>query len=267
MSEILLYGEVGWDFDAEWLNERLEGSEGDVTLRVHSPGGDVFDGVAIANTIRRARSQGRRVTAVVDGLAASAASYMCLTCDEVVASPGTVFMVHPPSGMCWGTAEDMRKTARALDACHDSIASLYRRRTGRSAAEVDAAMRDETWLTDEQAVAWGLADRVDGGEARDLSEVDAKWTSVMASADYAAFAHAHPAMDRALESHREHSERFGKRLLESLRAGNPPVDNAVPTLAPTADGDGPAEAAGTGEGEAPAYAIANGHVYRIGSKE
>lgn len=267
MSEILLYGEVGWDFDAKWLNRLLDESEGDVTLRVHSPGGDVFDGVAIANTIRRAREGGRRVTAVVDGLAASAASYMCLTCDEVVASPGTVFMIHPPSGGCWGRAEDMRKTARALDACHDSIAELYRRRTGRSAAEVDEAMREETWLTDEEAVVWGLADRIDADEARDLTGVDAKWTSVMSSADYADFAHAHPAMDRALESHREHSERFGKVLVGSLRAGNPPVDNAVPTLAPTAEGDGGAEAAPAGEGEAPAYALANGHVYRIGSKE
>ena len=58
MTDVLLYGEVGWDFDAKWLESALAESEGDVTLRVHSPGGDVFEGVAISNVIRRARRAG-----------------------------------------------------------------------------------------------------------------------------------------------------------------------------------------------------------------
>lgn len=268
MTEVLLYGEVGWDFDAHWLQGELSRADGDVTLRVHSPGGDVFEGVAISNVIRHARTRGKRVTALVDGLAASAASYMCLTCDEVVAGPGAVFMVHPASALAYGHAGDLRKTAQALDTCDSTIRDLYRRKTGRDSAEVEATVDAETWFGADEAVEWGLADRLDPDAEVDLSGVDAKWSDVAAGAPYAAFAHANPGMGDDLLSHQIHAALFGRRLEEARRAGNPAACYARHTLPSKPDeGDGPVEATGPEVGEAPAYAFANGQVHRIGKRK
>ena len=267
MTEILLYGEVGWDFDAKWLNAALDGSEGDVTLRVHSPGGDVFEGVAIANTIRRARRAGRRVDAVVDGLAASAASYMCLTCDRVLAGPGAVFMVHPPSGGCYGTASDMRRVAQALDTCDATIRDLYGRRCTRTDAEIADAMAAETWMTAADAVSFGLADGVDTDEGPDLSLVNARWAGASGDAKLAAFAGGHPALQAAMDSYRTHSDLFRERLERSRDFPMGSVDNAHPTIAETeGECDGDVGATTAEAGEAPAYAVANGHIYRIGER-
>lgn len=263
MAEITLYGEVGWDFDADWVGSAIDGSEGDVTLRVHSPGGDVFEGVAISNAIRRARAEGRRVRAVVDGLAASAASYMCLTADEVVAGPGAVFMVHPPSGACVGTAEDMRKVARALDTCHDAICGLYVRRTGRTPQAVDEAMEAETWFTADEAVEWGIADRVDG-DGPDLSDADARWAAVADGGDFRAFADANPALAERCDEYREHASRFKELLLRARAVGNPAVDNTESNMTPDARGDGSGEAPGPARGDAPRLFSDGWDVYRIG---
>ena len=266
MTEVLLYGEVGYDFDAKWLNSALADADGDVTLRVHSPGGDVFEGVAIANSIRRARARGRRVHAVVDGLAASAASYMCLTCDEVLAGPGAVFMVHRPSGACCGTADEMRAVARALDTCDATIRELYALHSGRPADQIADAMADETWMTADEAVAFGLADGRDGGDAPDLSLVDSRWAGACDSAELAAFAADHRELAAAMDGIRSSSEFFRDRLEAAREFGNRAVDDTRPTLPATdEDRDGDVEATdAVGAGAAP-YAVANGHVYRIGN--
>lgn len=266
MTEILLYGEVGWEFDAGWLASALDGADDEVTLLVHSPGGDVFEGVAISNAIRRARAHGTRVVARVQGICASAASYMCLTADEVVAEPGSVFMVHPPSAVCAGTAGDMRETAQALDTCRDSIIDLYCRRTGRSPEEVDAVMGASTWMTAERAVEWGLADRV-GDDAADLSDVDARWSAVRDSAEFAEFAAAHPALAERLDDYRAGSRRMAERMAEARESGFGPVEHASPSIPPKSedDPDAAVEATAGGEGEAPSLAVANGHIYRIGN--
>lgn len=267
MTEVMLYGEVGWDFDARWLSAALDGADDEVTLRVHSPGGDVFEGVAISNSIRRARAAGRRVTAVVDGLCASAASYMCLTADRVLAGPGAVFMVHPPSGGCYGTAEDMRGTARALEACEDSILSLYEARTGRSPEQIRAAMRDETWMGAGDAVAFGLADGMDEGPAPDLSGADSKWAGLSGSAEYAAFASRHGAMASSLGEYAAHSALFRDRLREARENDFGPVRDTRRIIPSEDECDRSGEAPEAGRGEAPRLFSDGWDVYRIRPKE
>lgn len=263
MTEILLYGEVGFDFDAAWLMSALDGADSDVTLRVYSPGGDVFEGIAISNAIRRARARGTSVTAVVDSLCASAASYMCLTADRILAGPGSVFMVHRPSGLCYGTAEDMLRTARSLDSCEGAIRQLYELKTGRSESEIDDAMRDETWMTARQAVEFGLADAIDEEKGPDLSLVNERWTGVRENRGLAALASTNPDLADSIGEWAERSDRFARTLLRARQFGNSAVDTAHTTI-DDGDGDGSGEAPVAAEGEAPAYAIANGHIYRIG---
>lgn len=127
-------------------------------LHVNSPGGDVFDGIAIRNAVRAHKA---RVTTYVDGLAASAASYIALAGDEVVMMPNSELMIHDARGMCFGWAQDMQKMADDLNRISDNIASMYAAKAGGEAKSWRKLMLAETWYSAQEAVDAGLADRVD----------------------------------------------------------------------------------------------------------
>lgn len=154
--------------------EELPSDVEEIRLRINSPGGDVFEGMAILNMLRAHRAT---VVAVVDGIAASIASFLATGCDETVMSPGTQLMVHDASGFCFGQAKDMRKQAEALDSVSDSIASIYAEAAGGTTEDWRAVMVEETWYTAAEALEAGLADRVgvvkDEGESATAGEPDA----------------------------------------------------------------------------------------------
>lgn len=182
MTDIYAYGTIGsagwWDddgFTAGDMREALDGAAGDdVTVHVNSGGGDVFDATTMAALVTqyRLRHPGATVTTVVEGLAASAASYLGLTAGEVVIYPGAMMMVHDPSGGCYGQAQDMRRMADSLDAVRDSIAGLYADKAGTPADEWVEHMAAETWYTAAEAVEAGLADRVADGAKAVTASVD-----------------------------------------------------------------------------------------------
>lgn len=130
-----------------------------IQLWVNSPGGSVYDGVAIMNALRRHPA---KVVATVDGIAASAASFIIQAADEVVMGQGTELMIHDAWSFSYGNAEAMRETADNLDRLSETIASLYAERAGGDVAQWREFMLAETWYTAEEAVAAGLADRVEG---------------------------------------------------------------------------------------------------------
>lgn len=140
----------------------------EIRLHINSPGGDVFDGIAILNALR---AHDARVVAVVDGLAASAASFIAAGADELVMARNTELMIHDAWGLCVGNADDMIAMAEMLGRLSDNIASVYADKAGGTVADWRAAMAAETWYTAEEAVAAGLADRVDTrkatGDAKD----------------------------------------------------------------------------------------------------
>jgi ATP-dependent protease ClpP protease subunit len=162
-ATIRLYGPIDpyggfWGTSAKEVAAALDGLDDSVTelqLRINSPGGSAFEALAILNLLR---AHPVRVTAVVDGLAASAASLIAAGCDETIMSPGTQMMVHGPSGLCWGTAADMRETADVLDKIAASMASIYAEAAGGKIADWVALMQKDTWYTAEEAVEAGLAD-------------------------------------------------------------------------------------------------------------
>lgn len=128
-----------------------------LALRLNSPGGSVFDAVAIYNALKRHAGP---VTVWIDGIAASAASYIAMAGDEVV-MPGNAFlMIHDPSGMVLGTAADMRAMAEALDKIKGSLVAGYVAKSGGDEADIAALMAKETWLDAEEAVGLGFADRM-----------------------------------------------------------------------------------------------------------
>ncbi len=137
-----------------------------VDLFINSPGGDVFDALAILNVIRRSDA---KVVAHVDGIAASAASFIAMGADELVMGRNSELMIHDASGLCWGRAEDMQKMSDDLDRISGNIASIYLEKAGGTVTAWRAAMLAETWYSAEEAVDAGLADRVDTD--RDKAEV------------------------------------------------------------------------------------------------
>lgn len=184
-AEILLYEQIGESFwgdgmGAKRFAEELKGL-GDVTqldVRINSPGGSVFEGNAIHNMLK---AHAAKVTVYVDGIAASIASVIAMAGDEIVMPANAMMMVHDPSGVAIGTAEDMAKMAEALTRVKDAIITSYTARTGLPKDEVSELMSDETWLTAEMAVEKGFADTVSGAvEADNLTKhgIDNGWKNV-----------------------------------------------------------------------------------------
>ena len=159
-AEVAIYDEIGaYGVSAKgFLAELGALPEGmPVDLRLNSPGGSVFDAVAIHNALKRHEGT---VTVWIDGIAASAASYIAMAGDEIVMPENAFLMIHDPSGLVMGTAEDMRAMAEALDKVKGSLVSGYAAKSGRPREEVSVLMAAETWFDAGDAVAQGFADRL-----------------------------------------------------------------------------------------------------------
>jgi ATP-dependent protease ClpP protease subunit len=157
---IRLYDEIGgWGVTAGEFAGVLAQVGGDVDLFINSPGGDLWDGLAMYAALCRHPGQ---VRVTVDGLAASAASVvaMAASAGQLVMTAGSLLMIHEANAVCAGSSADMIAMAGVLDKASDSIAGVYAARAGRDAASWRAAMAAETWYTPAEAVAAGLADSV-----------------------------------------------------------------------------------------------------------
>lgn len=156
-----------WGVGAAEFNKALAGMGGKkVTLRVNSPGGDVFDGRAMAAAI----AQHGNVHAVIEGLAASAATYVTAACASVSIAAGSFYMIHEAWTMAYGNKADLTQTAALLGKIDDSIVADYARKTGKSNEEIVAWMQAETWFTADEAVANGFVDSIS-----EVAKVENKW--------------------------------------------------------------------------------------------
>jgi ATP-dependent protease ClpP protease subunit len=164
-TRIRLYGIIGTDVTSASVAEMLSGVGGDLTVHINSRGGDVFEGVAILNLLRAYK--GGRVTTIVDGLAASAASFIAMGGDEIVMNRNSEMMVHNGHALAVGGAEEMRKTADQLDRANANMATIYAARAGGTTDQWRALMAAETWFSAEEAVKAGLADRVESTTSED----------------------------------------------------------------------------------------------------
>ncbi len=160
VAELVLYSEIGgWaGTTAGEFAEALAGiTAANLTCRLNSPGGSVWDGLAIANLLR---SHPARVTMSVDGIAASIASVIMLAGDEIILQPNAQVMIHDAMGLTIGNPADHREMADLLDRQSDNIAEAYKARAGGRRDSWRRKMQAETWYIGEEAVAAGLADRI-----------------------------------------------------------------------------------------------------------
>jgi ATP-dependent Clp protease, protease subunit len=160
-AEIVIYDEIGaFGIPARAFLDELKalGPVAELTVRINSPGGSVFDGVAIYNALKR---HDAAITVWIDGIAASIASMIAMAGNQVVMPENAMLMLHDPSGLVVGTAADMRGMAEALDRMKAGMVAAYRDKSGRDDAEIEALMAAETWLSAQEAADLGLADRVE----------------------------------------------------------------------------------------------------------
>ena len=159
-TEVLIYDEIGaYGVTAKGFLAEL-GALPDgvpIDLRINSPGGSVFDAVAIYNALKRHAGE---ITVWIDGIAASAASYIAMAGDSIVMPENAFLMIHDPSGLVMGTAEDMRATAEALDKVKGSLIQGYATKSGKSDDEIATLMAAETWLDAKDALDLGFIDRI-----------------------------------------------------------------------------------------------------------
>ena len=167
MLDIDVYGGIGDEFDEGGVTavsfvRALRDADGeDVTIHINSSGGSVFDANTMAEALRGYKGH---TTASIEGLAASAASYFALTADDVVINHSALMMIHNPWDFAVGDAEDMRKKADMLDKARSTISAQYARKTGRTVDEIEELMDAETWFTAQEAVEFGLVDRMSDSE-------------------------------------------------------------------------------------------------------
>lgn len=163
-AEVSIFDEISpWGITAnEFVRDLKALDVSTIELRLNTPGGLVFDGIAIMNALR---DHPATVNVTVDGVAASIGSVIAMAGDTITMNRGTHMMIHDPSGGVVGNAKDMRDMADTLDKVAGTMSGIYADRAGGAPEDWRAVMLAETWYTAEEAVTAGLADQVAGKEA------------------------------------------------------------------------------------------------------
>jgi ATP-dependent Clp protease protease subunit len=155
-AEISIYDEIGmWGVSAKEFIGALRGIDAKtIVVSINSPGGSVFDALAIYNALRQHDAE---ITTRVMGIAASAASLIAMAGDTIEMPENTFMMLHNPLTFAYGNADELRDMAEVLDKIGSSLTATYVKRSGQPEADVQALLDAETWLTATEAVAKGFA--------------------------------------------------------------------------------------------------------------
>jgi len=169
-ADVFILGEIttwAWEEYGEMssvvFKEKLDaiGDVSTINLYVNSPGGSVFEGIAIANMLKRHKA---RVIGHVEALAASIASNIIASCDEVRMPSNSMLMIHNALNGVFGNAKELRKAADDLDRINEVQIETYMAKVGNKTTEeqIRALMDEETWISAKEAYELGLCDVVDG---------------------------------------------------------------------------------------------------------
>ena len=159
-AHVYMYDAIGgwWGVEAESFIKTLNDiTESTIVLHINSPGGDVFDARAISTAIKQHSS---KITAQIDGLCASAATYISAACDSVSMADGGFYMIHEGWTLAVGNKRDLNKTAELLQKVDDSILNDYERKTSLKRDDLKDWMEAETWFSAEEAKEHGFIDEI-----------------------------------------------------------------------------------------------------------
>ncbi len=158
-TEVLVYDYIGWPYnDARDFVGALTGiTEGNITIRINSPGGDVFDGHAIHNAIR---AHPLKPVTRIESLAASAASYIAIAGHEKQAYKNAMIMIHEPMTGFWGNQHELREVADILQQINGTLIDMYADNTNLGKREIEKMLMAETWFTTKEAKEKGFIDTI-----------------------------------------------------------------------------------------------------------
>lgn len=156
-TEIRIYDIIGWPFvEADQFVSELSGiNVSKITVRLNSPGGDVFDGTAIYNALK---DHPATITTRIEGLAASMASIIALAGDKIEIAKNAYFMIHNPWSIALGDHNDFAAEADFLQRIAGTLADVYAEKTGKQKNEIARLMDDETWYIGQEAIDAGFVD-------------------------------------------------------------------------------------------------------------
>ena len=164
-TEIMIYDVIGWPFISadNFVRALAEITAKTVTVRINSPGGDVFDGMAIFNALKNYQ-QGKVITRI-EGIAASMASIIALSGKEVQAFANTMYMIHEPYAFTAGNQYSLRELADILEKMSGQMIDIYSSNATPGKREIAQMMKDEAWLTAKEAKDKGFIDTIVDGKA------------------------------------------------------------------------------------------------------
>jgi len=158
-ATIYIYDEISsWGITASQFVKDLNATKAKtISLRINSPGGNVFDGMAIYNALKQHPA---KVTSEVDGIAASIASIIAMAGEEIRIAENAFFMIHNAWAFAIGTSSEMSKMAETLDKIDTQMEKIYAKRTGQEQDKVRQMMAEETWMNADEAKEFGFADSI-----------------------------------------------------------------------------------------------------------
>jgi ATP-dependent Clp endopeptidase proteolytic subunit ClpP len=157
--DVYIFDEIGMGgVNAQGFIEEIKSfKDSPMNLHINCVGGDVFDGMAIYNIIKKRTA---KTTVYIEGIAASMGSVIALAADNVVMAENSLFMIHNAWGGAMGEAKEMKKTAKLLDKISGEIADIYVKKTKLPYDKVKEMMDEETWLNAEEALELGFIDSI-----------------------------------------------------------------------------------------------------------
>mgnify|MGYP001215329641 FL=1 len=157
--DVYIFDEIGnFGVSAQSFIEEIKSHKGSpMNIHVNCVGGDVFEGMAIYNVIKK---RSAKTTVYIEGIAASMGSVIALAADRVIMAENSLFMIHNAWGGATGEARDMMKTAKLLEKISGEIADIYTKKTGMPYDKVKDMMDEETWLSAEEAYDLGFVDSI-----------------------------------------------------------------------------------------------------------
>lgn len=158
MKSFTLSGIIGYDVTSNDISAFLQDANGEeVTLFIHSPGGYVYDAIAIFNLIK---NYSGKVEVQVLSLAASAASYICMAADKISIHPNSIFMIHNAWLLSIGDHNQLREDADYIEKVSSLLIAEYSKKSGKSVDQIKQLMNDETFLFGEEIISEGFADEL-----------------------------------------------------------------------------------------------------------
>ena len=157
--DVYIFDEVGtFGINAQSFIEEIKAHKGQpMNLHLNCVGGDVFEGMAIYNVIKKRKA---KTTVYIEGIAASMGSVIALAADKVIMAENSLFMIHNAFGGAMGEAKEMRKTAAVLDKISNEIADIYTKKTNLPFGKIKEMMDEETWLNADEAFELGFVDSI-----------------------------------------------------------------------------------------------------------